>query len=152
MQNYKFLKKFNFRSDVSFGEVELPDGQDELFMSTSTHPLTSSSIGESSGSTLVAVSQQSQHDRRDSPHPNSVHSVPYRPHSRTSSSSSPLHPDGSRVGPYFNNIWLQRDPDADTDSLTSGGGFYTAWNNCLQLAWSECLNLRADICVMVEPF
>ncbi|BFZ12057.1 hypothetical protein BsWGS_15095 [Bradybaena similaris] len=108
-------------SDVSFGEVELPDGQDELFMSTSTHPLTSSSIGESSGSTLVAVSQQSQHDRRDSPHPNSVHSVPYRPHSRTSSSSSPLHPDGSRVVPYFNNIWLQRDPDADTDSLTSGG-------------------------------
>ncbi|CAL1527117.1 unnamed protein product [Lymnaea stagnalis] len=111
-------------SDVSFGEVELPDmastpeGHDELFVSFDSHKVITTGVGESSGSTVVA---QGHHDRPDSPHPNSIHSVPYRSRSRTSSSSSPLHQDGGRIVPYVYNIWPHRSHDADSDSLTSGG-------------------------------
>ncbi|XP_055880236.1 pecanex-like protein 1 isoform X3 [Biomphalaria glabrata] len=108
-------------SDVSIGEVELPDlsstyeGHNELILSLSHHRKLNLSTGESSGSTLVA---QGHHDRPDSPHPNSIHSVPYRSRSRTSSSSSPLHQD---CVPYIYNIWPHKNEDADSDSLTSGG-------------------------------
>ncbi|KAH9509316.1 Pecanex-like protein 1, partial [Bulinus truncatus] len=108
-------------SDVSVGEVELPelsstpDGHEDCFHSFNYHFIMHGVVGDSSGSTLVA---QGHHERPDSPHPNSVHSVPYRSRSITSSSSSPLHQD---CAPYINNKWPHRSEDPDSDSLTSGG-------------------------------
>ncbi|XP_012936159.1 pecanex-like protein 1 [Aplysia californica] len=114
-------------SDVSFGEVEvpelssIPDGQDDLFVSSSSQPVLSSSVGESSGSTIVAGNSQLQSTRPDSPHPKRNQRV-YMSGSRTSSSPSPQHQDQVMAGPpYLLDLWPRRLHDGDSDSLTSGG-------------------------------
>ncbi|XP_059159298.1 pecanex-like protein 1 isoform X2 [Physella acuta] len=129
-------------SDVSFGEVEVPstlDCHDDLFLSLKKP------IGSS---TILASNALAHHERPDSPHPNSIHSVPYQSHGRVS--SSPQHQDGGRGVPYIYNMWPHRGQDADSDSLTSGGAD-TASHSTESSSSANCEPVLSCIKLPKEP-